>query len=608
MPWWTRAFAMPESPYSNASIRGGASVHGASAGRDLWDDVFGELSGRWLVRLALIFLMLVHGLAIFAPLLASDRPYLLEAVDQKAYDSARRGLVGVTSSLRDLAREGSEGYAESRADLPEAPPFAEAVKLELGALGLRLETMRTYLRVEDQPLLLRFEERSTALVEEVLRERNPEASGAKAERLREEALELRRSFEILGQGRDPDVGVELVGNRSYPLFKSLNALEVFFMVLWLLVACWPLWNRFVNAVILGGSEKLRRRARRIKCGAVALLALVAALLWLSLVGGGSTFDVSGHKPGLTDGKIIATRVVFPPLAIGFAETHVEEPYRPPTWLQASEIDDRGYYVHGARVPEPDLVTGEMPAATPVQVRFGEPGRNAGTRHIFGTDETGRDLFVRMLFGARISLAVGVLSTLILAFLGVLIGTLAGFAGGRTDMLLSRFIEVVQSVPAFFLILAASAIVPAKTLHPIFAIVIFIGVVRWTGIARLVRAEFLRLREQEFVLAARATGFSPLRVALGHVLPNAMGPVLVAIAFAAASGILTESAISFLGFGVQEPIPSWGSLLSESRAAEHWWIQVFPGLAIFATVLSYNLVGEGVRDALDPRTSLARRGH
>ena len=155
-------------------------------------------------------------------------------------------------------------------------------------------------------------------------------------------------------------------------------------------------------------------------------------------------------------------------------------------------------------------------------------------------------------------------------------------------------------PAFFLILMAVAFTDPSFMDPIYMIVIVIALVRWTGVARLARGEFLKLREQEFVISARALGFSHLRTIFRHVLPNAMGPILVATAFAVAAGILTESAISFLGFGIQPPDASWGSLVNESKSAEHWWIQVFPGLMIFLTVTCYNLVGDGIRDALDPK--------
>jgi peptide/nickel transport system permease protein len=206
----------------------------------------------------------------------------------------------------------------------------------------------------------------------------------------------------------------------------------------------------------------------------------------------------------------------------------------------------------------------------------------------------------MIWGGRVSLSVGILSAALLTIIGVIIGSIAGFFGGWVDVGIMRTIEVLQSIPAFFLILLALAFTDPQTLNPMFAIVIVIAIVRWTGVARLVRGEFMRLREQEFVVAAQALGFSSARTIFRHVLPNAMSPVLVAAAFSVAAGILTESAVSFLGFGIQEPQASWGSIVNESRSADHWWIQMFPGLAIFVTVTCYNLVGDAIRDAMDPK--------
>ena len=246
------------------------------------------------------------------------------------------------------------------------------------------------------------------------------------------------------------------------------------------------------------------------------------------------------------------------------------------------------------------VTGYMPPPTPTEVRFGEPWPNAPHRHLAGTDELGRDFFVRMLWGGRVSLAVGIVSATLLTLIGVVMGAVAGYFGGWVDTAIMRLIEILQSIPAFFLILATMAFTDPDVVPPIIAIVVVIALVRWTGAARLVRGEFLRLREQEFVVASRALGFSSARTIFRHVLPNAMSPVLVNAAFSVAAGILTESAVSFLGFGVSHPDASWGSLVNESRSPDHWWIQVFPGLLIFLTVTCYNLVGDAVRDALDPK--------
>ena len=206
----------------------------------------------------------------------------------------------------------------------------------------------------------------------------------------------------------------------------------------------------------------------------------------------------------------------------------------------------------------------------------------------------------MIWGSRTSLTVGILSAFLLTLIGVFFGSLAGYFGGWVDVVIMRLIEILQSIPAFYLILMTVAFIPSGVIKPIFAIVIVIALIRWTGTARLVRGEFLRLRDQEFVVAARALGFSNMRTIFRHVLPNAMSPVLVSAAFAVAAGILTESAISFLGFGIKPPEASWGSLVNETKNPSYWWIQVFPGVMIFVTVTCYNLVGDAIRDAMDPK--------
>jgi peptide/nickel transport system permease protein len=233
----------------------------------------------------------------------------------------------------------------------------------------------------------------------------------------------------------------------------------------------------------------------------------------------------------------------------------------------------------------------------------EPDRNhvlapPDSTHYFGTDESGRDVYSRMVWGSRISIKVGFVAVGIAIFIGTILGAVAGYYGGLLDAGVMRFVDVMLCFPSFFLILAVIAILEPS----IYNIMIVIGITGWMGVARLVRAEFLTLTRRDFVMAARAQGAGDFRIIFSHILPNAMGPILVSATLGVAGAILTESALSFLGIGVQPPTPSWGNILTEGKDAIDvaWWLSLYPGLAILLTVLGYNLLGEGIRDALDPR--------
>ncbi len=251
-----------------------------------------------------------------------------------------------------------------------------------------------------------------------------------------------------------------------------------------------------------------------------------------------------------------------------------------------------------------------PEASNITARYQPPSLS----HPMGTDALGRDMFTRALFGGRISLTVGLFVVIISVLIGVPTGALAGYYGGKLDSILMRITDAFLSLPSFLVLILLSAIlreveIPLFERNNVLTISLVIGVFAWTTFARLVRASFLTLREADFVAASRSLGGSDLRVIVRHILPNSIGPIIVEATLEFGYAIIEESGLSFLGFGIQPPTPSWGNLLS--NAQEHFtkypWLAIFPGLMIFLSIISINYIGDGLRDAFDPYKVLDKVG-
>lgn len=511
-------------------------------GQSQWELIAREFRKRRLAVAASFVILFLVTVSIFAPLLANDRPIYYVGFNRFEYQEAARTLRGAIGQLIEVRSR--EQPVQSKID-----DLAKAARLQI-------ELMSSALPPEKAAQLRDLGRRVDLSI------LTADLKNATSE-LKTQQRELRSEFD----GRD----VTLVTRSHWPVFASLIWSDIAFLVANLMVLAWPIWSRV-----------LRRWGGRAGDGAnswwyaaiLVGLPLACGLVWWLVVP--QRVDRTNYKSGVPaeedaekKAPAVFQSVMWPPVAFGLDENDLAGKTQAPAWYkQAKAAADR----------------------KPLSAWSGP--------HWLGTDELGRDILCRMIWGGRVSLSVGIVAVAIYVLIGIVIGSLAGYFRGGCDLVVSRIIEVVICFPAFFLILTIVAMVGPG----LFNIMVVIGLTGWTGIARLVRGEFLRLVDQEFVLAGRALGYSPLRLIFRHVLPNALAPVLVSATFGVAGAILTESALSFLGLGITVPTPSWGGILADGRQAllRAPWLIHFPGLAIFVTITSYNLVGEALRDAADPR--------
>lgn len=510
-------------------------------GESQWALIWREFRRRILAMISAGLIVLLVTIAIFAPFLANDRPLFYRGYNRFEYQEALRTMGAVVSNA--AARITDEAAAgENPLD------FAEDVT----TIRRQAAVMAGNLPAESAAELQTLTDRITAALA------SPGAETAQT--LRDARIELRRNFDSRQ--------VTLTSGPHFPVFASLNGVETGFLILNLLFLLLPAWLPLVRKAI----SREHPAARNLATTAILVgIPIVCGLIWWLTVP--ERIDRTNYKAGvlaanaekLDSAPVVYESVLWPAVPFGLDEDNLDAKYVP--WAGRAPSDDGS--------PKP----------------WAQP-------HWLGTDGIGRDVLSRMIWGGRVSLSVGIVAVSIYVGIGIIVGAIAGYFRGTADMLISRIIEIVICFPSFFLILTIVAFLGPS----IFNIMIVIGLTGWTGVARLVRGEFLRLGEQEFVLASRALGYSPLRIIFRHVLPNAMAPVLVSATFGIAGAILTESALSFLGFGITVPTPSWGGILSTGRDAifrAPWMIYV-PGFAIFLTITAYNLVGEAFRDAADPR--------
>ncbi|MFL2864422.1 MAG: ABC transporter permease subunit [Pirellulaceae bacterium] len=505
-----------------------------------WSLIWQQFKKNKTAVVALIIIVILVSSAIFAPFIANNRPLVYSG---KNYFEYKRALLDLRGVIRQLDHHTTDGQLVT-GNIEDEFILRLTTQID-GQLNAKY-------RQQFAPFKAQIEELVT----------QQPLSMEQFQTIEPLRQDLRRQFR--------STQVELTTQTSFPIIHSIGPLAAILITWNLVLLCIPLWGRVLSRWSGNwGAVQWQRCLLLLFC----VLPLLAGIIWYTAVP--SYVDNADYKAAnfAREGKEITnnTDIVYdwctwPLIPYGFAESHLRAKNTSPMALGKDEIDQQGTI-------------------------WVKP-------HFLGTDGQGRDLASRMIWGGQISLAVGIVAVSIYVFIGIIVGSVAGYFRGKVDMIISRLIEVVICFPHFFLIIAIVAFLGPG----IFKIMIIIGLTGWTGVARLIRGEFLRLGNQEFVMAGRSLGYSSKRIIFKHVLPNAIAPVLVSATFGIAGAILTESALSFLGLGITIPIPSWGGILSTGRESMNIapWIIFSPGIAIFITITCYNLVGEALRDASDPR--------
>lgn len=579
-----------------------SDVHGAQAQIDIgrleerpsmsyWAIVLAQFRKNRIAVVSLVLLLLMYLVAVYAPLFAARAPFI---------------YIDRTHQALSLGDQVALGDLEFSIVAGPAPPLADADGVKNNApAGQEAPAERqdiTYYYLEGPPL------GEPMLIRDGLRVGSAESCAIRHDGLAPEHA----AFGLFGgkpvvrdipasqcDGETPaaptvKVNGELLGQTEYPFFWSLfdeNEYEMSvdrffnFMIFGLpMVVLLYLWWRKLATVQFGLKTRGIRAAGALMTAAV----MIGGFAWVYLMPESRPYR-NYQQDLLEEGADLATMSpfisgphswgIFPPIRRSYRDQNPKIRLKAP-WKRITNGDF--------------LLPFGAKAKTPCAEEQKRSLFSLG--YLFGTDDEGRDVSTRLLFGTRISLTIGIFAVSIYVAIGIFLGGLAGYFGGWVDMLIMRFIEIMMCFPSFFLILTLIAVLESRS---IFYIMVIIGVTRWTGVARLIRGEFLKQKSIDYVTAAKALGVSRMKIMFKHILPNAMAPVLVAATFGIAAAILTEASLSFLGLG-DVRAPSWGQILTAGRSSGEDYLIIVPGLAIFFTVTILNLVGEGTRDALDPK--------